>query len=42
VSPSVTICIYSLAEQIATYAPLGGAYTLHGDLMVVGGLMFGV
>ena len=37
--------LYALAEQIATYEPLwawlGGTYTLHGGLMVVGGLMFG-
>jgi hypothetical protein len=38
--------LYALAEQIATYellwAWLGGTYTLHGGLMVVGGLMFGL
>jgi hypothetical protein len=38
--------LYALAEQIATYEPLwawlGGTYMLHGGLMVVGGLMFGL
>jgi hypothetical protein len=38
--------LYALAERIPTYealwARLGSVYTIHGALMVAGGLMFGV
>jgi hypothetical protein len=37
--------LYALAERIATYAALwarlGALYTLHGGLMILGGLLFG-
>jgi hypothetical protein len=36
--------LYALPKQVSTDEPLwtwlGGTYTLHGGLMVVGGLMF--